>query len=92
MPNSKWNDELILKDALACQQELTNTYNLASNETAGNNGLRSDLLHILMEEHELQSAMFNWARKKGWIEDAPASAQQIEATLSKYNQAEFKLH
>jgi len=77
-------DEIILKDALACQKELTNTYNIASNETAGNNGLRSDMLHILMEEHELQSAMFNAAVKKGWYQTEQAPPQKIEQTRRQF--------
>lgn len=84
MPEKKLPNEMILKDALACQKELTNTYNLASNETAGNNGLRSDMLHILMEEHELQSTMFNAARQKGWYQTEPAPQQRIEQTLQKF--------
>jgi spore coat protein CotF len=87
---NKLPDEMILKDALACQKELTNTYNLASNETAGNNGLRSDMLHILMEEHELQSAMFNAAHKKGWYQTEQAPRQKIEQTLQQFAQAEHK--
>lgn len=80
-------DEMILKDALACQKELTNTYNIASNETAGNNGLRSDMLHILMEEHELQSAMFNAAQEKGWYQTEQAQIQKIRQTLQQFKQA-----
>jgi hypothetical protein len=75
---------MILKDALACQKELTSTYNIASNETAGNNGLRSDMLNILMEEHELQSAMFNAARKKGWYQTEQAPQQKIQQTLQQF--------
>ncbi len=90
MSENKLPDEMILKDALACQKELTNTYNLASNETAGNNGLRSDMLHILMEEHELQSAMFNAAHKKGRYQTEQAPRQKIEQTLQQFAQAEHK--
>lgn len=78
------NDECMLKDALSSQKELTSTYNIAANEVAGNNGLRSDMLSILMEEHELQSAMFSAAREKGWYQPQPASQQQIKQTLQKY--------
>lgn len=87
MSQSRLSDEMILKDALACQKELTGTYNIAGNETAGNNGLRSDILHILMEEHELQSAMYNAAHKKGWYPTEQASPQQIQQTLQKFDQA-----
>lgn len=88
MPKIKLTDEVILKDALSDQKQLTQTYNLASNEAAGNNGLRSDLLHILMEEHELQSAMFNAARKKGWYQPEQASSQEIQQAWQKYGQSQ----
>ncbi len=84
MPKVNLTDEVILKDALASQKELTSTYNLASNEVAGNNGLRSDMLSILMEEHELQSAMFNAVAQKGWYETEQAKQQQISKALQKY--------
>lgn len=85
MADKKLSDELILRDVLTSQKELTNTYNIASNETAGNNGLRSDMLHILMEEHELQSAMFNAAHKKGWYQTEQACPQKIEEAKQKYS-------
>lgn len=87
MTKKQLPDEMILKDALACQKELTNTYNIASNESAGNNGLRSDMLHILMEEHELQSAMFNAAQSKGWYQSEQAPMQKIQQTLKQFEQA-----
>lgn len=80
-------DEVMLKDALSSQKELTSTYNIASNEVAGNNGLRSDMLRILMEEHELQSAMFNTAAQKGWYQQDQAKEQQISKALQKYQSA-----
>lgn len=87
MPERQLPNEMILKDALACQKELTNTYNIASNETAGNNGLRSDMLNILMEEHELQSAMFNTAHKKGWYQTEQVPQQKIQQTLQQFEGA-----
>lgn len=88
MTKKQLPDEMILKDALACQKELTNTYNIASNESAGNNGLRSDMLHILMEEHELQSAMFNAAQSKGWYQTEQAPMQKIQQALTQFEQAQ----
>jgi hypothetical protein len=90
MAERRLPDEMILKDALACQKELTNTYNVASNETAGNNGLRSDMLHILMEEHELQSAMFNAAVKRGWYQTEQAPSHKIEQTLQQFGSSKSK--
>jgi spore coat protein CotF len=86
MPKVTLTDECILKDALSCQKELTSTYNIASNEVAGNNGLRSDMLSILMEEHELQSAIYNAAKNKGWYQPEAANAEQINRTLQQYQQ------
>lgn len=91
MPTVNLTDECILKDALSCQKELTNTYNTASNEVAGNNGLRSDMLSILMEEHELQSAIYNAANQKGWYQPEQASQQQISKTLQKFQQSAQQL-
>ncbi len=84
MPKVNLSDEVILKDALTCQKDLTNSYNIAANETAGNNGLRSDMLSILMQEHELQSAMFNAAAEKGWYQTEQAGLNQINQALQKY--------
>ncbi|MGI6357242.1 MAG: spore coat protein [Bacillota bacterium] len=86
MPKVNLSDEVILKDALTCQKDLTNSYNIAANETAGNNGLRSDMLNILMQEHELQSAMFNAAAQKGWYQTEQAEQKQIDKALQKYRQ------
>ena len=86
MNTSRLTDELMLMDALSCQKELTNTYNVAANESAGNHGLRSDLLNILMEEHELQSAIFSAAHQKGWYPTEQAPLQKIQQTLHQYQQ------
>lgn len=77
-------DEFILEDALSSQRSLTQSYNGASNSAAGNDELRSDLLQILMEEHQLQSAMLNWACRKGWRQPRQASQLEIKEALKKY--------
>ncbi len=90
MPKVNLTDEFMLKDALSCQKELTNTYNIATNEVAGNNGLRSDMFSILTEEHELQSAIYNKLRNKGWYETQSASQQEISQAAQKFNKSEYK--
>jgi spore coat protein CotF len=90
MSNIKLEDQVILRDALASQKALTQTYSLASNEVAGNNGLRSDMLGILLEEHQLQSAMFNAMVQKGWYEAEQAQPEEIARVLKKYDQPRYK--
>lgn len=90
MPRVNLTDEFMLKDALSCQKELTNTYNTATNEVAGNNGLRSDMFSILTEEHELQSAIYNQLRNKGWYQTQPANKQEISQAARRYNKSDFE--
>ncbi|MDR2648084.1 MAG: spore coat protein [Oscillospiraceae bacterium] len=76
-------DQEILTDMLAAQKQATASYNTFSGECV-NQGLKSDMLHILRDEQSMQSAIFGEMHKRGWYEPAPAQTPQIEQTRTKF--------
>lgn len=79
----KLSEQDIMTDCLAMQKHLTETYNAAANETA-HNLLRSDLINILTEEHQLQSSVFGAMDKRGWYLTRPATGEALAQTQSRF--------
>ncbi|HHV57966.1 MAG TPA: spore coat protein [Firmicutes bacterium] len=80
----------IMTDCLVMQKHLTEAYNEAANETA-HNLLRSDLINILTEEHQLQSSVFGTLDKRGWYLTRPVTREALNQTQSHFRSAQGQL-
>lgn len=72
----------ILADCLTMEKHLTETYNEAANESTGDD-FRSDMMGILQEEHQLQSAVFHWMNRRGYYKVQQAEQNEIQSTLKR---------
>ncbi len=89
MPKSQpqpLSDREILDDLLASQKHMETLYNTFASECSSP-ALESDMMNILREEHNLQSAVFTEMKKRGWYSPAPAEQVQIEETKIKFQNA-----
>ena len=80
------SDREILDDLLASQKHIGTLYNTFASECK-NAALESDMMNILREEHNLQSAVFTEMEKRGWYSPEPAWQLQIEETKVKFQNA-----
>ena len=80
------SDREILDDLLASQKHIGTLYNTFGSECK-NAALEGDMMNILREEHNLQSAVFTEMEKRGWYSPEPARQLQIEETKVKFQNA-----
>ncbi len=80
------SDREILDDLLASQKHIGTLYNAFASECK-NAALESDMMNILREEHNLQSAVFTEMEKRGWYSPEPARQLKIEETKVKFQNA-----
>ncbi len=71
-------------------KQLTSSYNTAALETA-HNMLRSDLINILTQEHQLQSSVFGTMDKRGWYFTRSVSPQELTDVQNRFKQAQQQL-
>lgn len=72
----------ILADCMLMEKHLTETYNEAANQSIGDD-FRSDIMGILQEEHQLQSACVHWMNRRGYLKVNEADQEDIRATLKR---------
>lgn len=87
---SELTEKDIMADCLAMQKQLTSSYNTAALETALNM-LRSDLINILTQEHQLQSSVFGTMDKRGWYFTRSVSPQELTDVQNRFKQAQQQL-
>ena len=78
-----YDDKARLTDALSSQKFITETYNTWCNECS-TASVRSELMNILYEEHQIQYEVFEEMRKRGWYQIQPAEQQKINETKTKF--------
>lgn len=83
-----YTEKEILGDALAAQKSATNLFNTSSNECV-HEGLRSDLLDILADEHDLQQDVFCSMHERGLYPTPAAQQSKVDEAKQKYS-ASFK--
>lgn len=76
-------DKEMMDDVLSGQKMITSIYNTFSNECT-NDALRTDMLTILREEHNMQADVFNEMKKRGWYAPADADASAVQQAKAKY--------
>ncbi|MCI8360099.1 MAG: spore coat protein [Clostridiales bacterium] len=79
-------DKELMDDVLTSQKMMTSNYSIYANECAGQS-LRTDMLNLLREEHEIQADLFYQMQSKGWYPTPPAEQQKINQTKQKFSQA-----
>jgi spore coat protein CotF len=79
-----FTDREMAQDCCETSKYLTGAYNLASNE-AWDDELRSSLLNILLEEHQLEAAAKKQMNSKGWIKAKDAISQDISTAKRKFS-------
>ncbi|MCI9068762.1 MAG: spore coat protein [Lachnospiraceae bacterium] len=83
-------DKELMDDVLTSQKMMTSNYSIYANECAGQS-LRTDMLNLLREEHEIQADLFYQMQSKGWYPTPPAEQQKINQTKQKFSQCAQKL-
>ena len=73
----------ILADSLSFQKYVTSNYNMFAGECV-NPQLRTELLSILKEEHDIQNEIFCEMHSRGWYEVKPAQMQEIDCLRQKF--------
>ena len=86
MNTQAFGDKDMMTDLLSSQKFVTDGYNTSANECACP-GLRSDMLNILQEEHQIQSDVFGEMQKRGWYQTEAAEQQKIDQVKQKYQNA-----
>lgn len=79
-----WTACDILDECVSCQKQLLNLYNSAASEAAGSR-LRSQLRHLLDEEHELHTQVFQVMERRGLYQPHLAQAREISQARDKYS-------
>ena len=82
-PLGSFGDREMLADALANQKLLTSNYNAFANECT-NNAVKSELMNILNEEHQIQHEIFDEMLQRGWYNVEQADANKINQAKQKY--------
>ena len=76
-------DKEILSDMLAAQKQETSHYNMFSGECA-NMELKNEMLNILRDEQNMQSAVFCEMQKRGWYPTTPAPQKAVDQAKTKF--------
>jgi len=80
---STFSDKHIMTDLLSSQKFETGGYNTSANECACPN-LRSDIMNILNDEHQIQSEIFTEMQKRGWYPTEAAEQNKINQVKQKF--------
>ena len=84
-----YSDKEVLADALTAQKTSTNNFNTFSNECV-HEEVRSELLHILDQEHSIQNEVFEIMHTKGYYPTPEAQKQKVDEAKQKF-QASVKM-
>ncbi len=86
--NANLSDKELMEDMLTAQKHITGNYSLFANECSTQN-IRSDIMNIMKEEHEIQACVFDFMSSKGWYAPAAAEQQKIDQAKQKYSNVKF---
>lgn len=82
--NVDFKEKDMMNDLLASMKKVTSDYNTFANEIATEN-LKQDVMNILREEHEAESALFEEMNSRGWYDLKSASTQDLQKAKEKFN-------
>ena len=85
MVQPTFSDKDRITDALNSQKYVTDHYNSFANETASPE-LRTTVMQILTEEHDIQYDLFCEMTNRGWYPTEVAEAHKVTEAKNKYQQ------
>ena len=74
----------IMQDSLSSQKFATSNYNTFAGECV-NDALRTAMLNILDDEHNIQSQIFHVMKSNGWYQVDQAEQQKITEAKMKFS-------
>lgn len=80
---SNFGDKDILTDQLSSQKFIADNYNVYASECASP-ALKSEMMNILSEEHQIQFEVFSEMQKHGWYMVEQADQQKITQCKQKF--------
>ncbi len=83
--NNQMQDKEILTDMLTAQKHIATNYSLFADECA-NPQLRTDMMTLLKEEHEIQAQVFEEMQSRGWYQVSAAEQSCIDQAKQKFSQ------
>ena len=83
MANQGFADKDMMTDVLSSQKNITGVYNNYANECACPS-LKTDMMNILNEEHQIQHDVFTEMQKRGWYQTEAAEITKINEAKQKY--------
>ena len=81
--STQMQDKDLMFDVLATEKQIANNYSVFANECA-TPALRSDMLGLLQNAHEIQAGIWNEISTRGWYEPAPAEQPKIDQSRQKF--------
>ena len=78
------DEKQMLQESLIGQKLITSSYNTFAGECV-NPQLRSTMLNILEDEHQIQADVFNCLQSHGWYPVEPAQQQKIVEARQKFS-------
>lgn len=81
--NQKLDDKTMMDDSLRSENQITANYDLTANECATPN-VKTEVLNILNEEHQIQGEIFNEIQSRGWYPVEAAEQQKIAKAKQKF--------
>ncbi len=83
MNTQNFGDKEMMDDALSTQKFMTDNYNTTANECS-NDCLRTQVIDILNDEHQIQFELFQDMQRRGWYQTTPAEQAKITKALQKF--------
>ncbi len=77
------DDKAMMEDVLSAQKHITGEYNAFANECASA-AVKTELINILNEEHQIQHEVFAEMQKRGWYQVEQADQSKVNQTKQKY--------
>lgn len=79
----EFTDKEILSDGLSTQKSTTDRFNTMANECV-HNDLRGTMLHILEQEHSIQTEVFNMMHQRGMYQTPAAEDKKVQEAKQKF--------
>ena len=76
-------DKELLDDMLTAQKHVTQNYSMFANECSTKE-IRSDIMNLLKDEHEIQAELFDEMSSRGWYKVEEAEMQKIDKAKQKF--------
>ncbi len=78
-----FTDKEVLSDGLSTQKATTEKFNTYANECV-HDQVRSTMLHILEQEHSIETEVFDMMHKRGFYGTPMADEKKVQETKQKY--------